>query len=184
MYYKYQVATIAVAALFMDLLDLTIVNVALPAIQQEFATGTGELSLAVTAYLTTLAIVMPGSGWAAQRFGAPRTFLFAIAVFTVASALGALAWSFPALVAARALQGVGGGLLVPVGMAMLFRAFPKDERATASALFAVPGAVAPALGPFLGGLLVDAASWRWVFIINVPVGAAAFVFGLIWLRRE
>ncbi|WP_139980246.1 DHA2 family efflux MFS transporter permease subunit [Nocardioides litoris] len=182
--YKYKVATIAIVALFMDLLDLTVVNVALPTIQRDFGTDSGAISLVVTAYLTSLAVVMPASGWAAQRFGAPRTFQFAVAVFTFASLLGAVSWSFGALVAARALQGVGGGLLVPVGMALLFRAFPEDERAKASALFAAPAAIAPALGPLLGGLLVDAASWRWAFIINLPAGAAAFVLGVAWLRSE
>lgn len=182
--YKYFVATTAVAALVMDLLDLTIMNVALPAIQREFDVSRSALSLAVTAYLATLAVVMPASGWATRRFGAPRAFLFAVAAFTAASALGAAAWSFEALILARGLQGLGGGLLVPVGMSMLFRAFPKDERATASAVFAVPGAFAPAIGPLLGGVLVDSASWRWVFLINLPVGVLAFLAGWRWLRPE
>jgi MFS family permease len=167
---KYKVAIVTVFALFVDLLDLTTVNLAIPTLRTEFAASIGLAQLAVTAYVVMVAIVMPASGWAADRYGAKRTFLFSLAVFTFGSALCSAAWSMPTLIAARALQGIGGGLLVPVGMAILFRAFPEEERATASAIFSVPAAVAPALGPFLGGILIDAASWRWIFLINVPIG--------------
>ncbi|TXC68030.1 DHA2 family efflux MFS transporter permease subunit [Sphingomonas ginsenosidivorax] len=181
---KYKVAIVTVFALFVDLLDLTTVNLASPTLRREFGASIGLAQLAVTAYVVTVAIVMPASGWAADRFGAKRTFLFSLAVFTLGSALCGAAWSMHALIAARAMQGIGGGLLVPVGMAILFRAFPEQERATASAIFSVPAAVAPALGPFLGGILIDAASWRWIFLINVPIGILGFGLGVLWLKEN
>ena len=109
--------------------------------------------------------------------------LAAIVVFTVASALCGLASSLGELVAFRILQGAGGGMLAPVGMAMLFRAFPPEERIRASAILTVPTTFAPALGPVLGGLLVTDLSWRWVFYVNVPIGAAAFAFGAVFLQQ-
>jgi EmrB/QacA subfamily drug resistance transporter len=181
---KYKVAIVTVFALFVDLLDLTTVNLAIPTLRTEFAVSIGVAQLAVTAYVVMVAIVMPASGWAADRFGAKRTFLFSLAVFTLGSALCGAAWSMHTLIAARALQGIGGGLLVPVGMAILFRAFPEEERATASAIFSVPAAVAPALGPFLGGILIEAASWRWIFLVNVPIGIFGFVLGALWLKED
>tara|TARA_R110000868_G_scaffold155949_2_gene382590 strand:+ start:2757 stop:4121 length:1365 start_codon:yes stop_codon:yes gene_type:complete len=181
---KHKVAIVTVFALFVDLLDLTTVNLAVPTLRTEFAASIGLAQLAVTAYVVTVAIVMPASGWAADRFGAKRTFLFSLAVFNLGSALCGAAWSMHALIAARALQGIGGGLLVPVGMAILFRAFQERERATASAIFSVPAAVAPAIGPFLGGILIDAASWRWIFLINVPIGILGFVLGALWLKED
>jgi MFS family permease len=158
--YKYAVAVVTVLALFMDLLDLTIVNVAVPKLGEEFGAQPAQLQWAVTAYLLSLAVFLPASGWLSDRFGSKRTFVFALLIFTIASALCAAAWSLESLVAFRALQGVGGGLLVPVGMAVLFGAFPEEERSTASVIFSVPGAVAPALGPVLGGYLVTSFDWR------------------------
>ncbi|MEC3947853.1 DHA2 family efflux MFS transporter permease subunit [Sphingobium sp. HWE2-09] len=181
---KYKVAIVTVFALFVDLLDLTTVNLAIPTLRTEFAASIGLAQLAITAYVVMVAVVMPASGWAADRFGAKRVFLFSLGVFTLGSALCGAAWSMQALIAARALQGIGGGLLVPVGMAILFRAFPEQERATASAIFSVPAAVAPAIGPFLGGILIDAASWRWIFLINLPIGIVGFILAVLWLGED
>ena len=127
---------------------------------------------------------MPASGWISDRFGAKRTFLAALALFTTASVLCGLAGSLPTLVAFRVLQGVGGGLLVPVGMAMLFRAFPPADRARASRVLLLPTAIAPASGPVLGGVLVDNLSWHWIFLVNIPIGIAAFVFGWALLEDQ
>jgi EmrB/QacA subfamily drug resistance transporter len=135
----------------------------------------------VTAYLVALAVAMPASGWVGDRFGARSVLLGSIGLFTVASALCGLAASLPELVALRAVQGIGGGVLVPVGMAMMFRAFPQAERIRANRLLIVPTLLAPALGPVIGGLLVDGLSWRWIFYINVPIGVAALVFGGLFL---
>jgi EmrB/QacA subfamily drug resistance transporter len=130
------------------------------------------------AFLVSLAVFIPASGWLGDRLGGKRVLLAAIAVFTLASALCGLASSLGELVAFRILQGAGGGMLAPVGMAMLYRAFPPAERLRAAAILTVPTTLAPALGPVLGGLLVTELSWRWVF------GVAAFTFGLLFLQQQ
>jgi len=137
----------------------------------------------VTAYLVALAVAMPASGWVGDRFGGRNVMLASTGLFTAASALCGMATSLPELVALRAVQGLGGGVLVPVGMAMMFRAFPLAERIRANRLIIVPTLLAPALGPVIGGLLVDGLSWRWIFYINVPVGVAALAFGALFLPR-
>lgn len=181
--YKYLVATLFVAALFLDLLDMTAAGVALPAIARDYGGEPATLQWVVTGYLLALAVVTPASGWLGDRFGTKRVFVTALALFTAASALCAAAWSLPSLVGFRVLQGMGGGLLTPVGMTMLLLAFPEQERATASAVLAVPAAVAPALGPILGGYFVAYHSWHWVFLINVPIGVLTLLLAW-WLLQE
>src|SRR5262249_7366093 len=155
--YKWLVAAVFVSGLFMDLLDTTIVNVALPTLGKEFNAANTTLEWVVTGYLLSLAVWIPASGWLGDRFGTKKIFLLALFLFTVGSALCGESWSIGSLIAFRVLQGVGGGMLTPVGTAMVFRAFPANERAQASAVLAIPIAVAPAIGPILGGLLVDQA---------------------------
>jgi EmrB/QacA subfamily drug resistance transporter len=178
---KTVVGAVFVAASFMNIMDATVVNVALPTLSRDFAVPVASVSGVVTAYLVTLAVAMPVSGWIGDRFGARRVMLGSIAVFTLASALCGVATSLPELVAFRAVQGFGGGLLIPVGMAMLFRTFPPAERIRANRMMIVPTLMAPALGPVIGGLLVDGLSWRWIFYVNLPVGVAALVFGALFL---
>ena len=125
---------------------------------------------------------IPASGWLGDRFGGKRVLLAAIVVFTGASALCGIASSLGELVFFRVLQGAGGGMLAPVGMAMLYRVFPPEERVRAAAILTVPTTLAPALGPVLGGLLTTDLSWRWVFYVNLPIGAAAFIFGALFVR--
>jgi EmrB/QacA subfamily drug resistance transporter len=168
----------------MDLMDVTIVNVALPTLGRDFGASTATLEWVVTGYLISLAIWIPASGWISDRFGTKKTFAFALSLFTVGSALCGLAWSDGSLIAFRVLQGVGGGMMTPVGTTMLFRAFPPAERARASAVITIPTAIAPALGPVLGGWLVDNATWRWIFYVNVPVGLATLAFALVFLREH
>ena len=181
---KVVVGVVFVAAMFMTIMDATIVNVALPTIGHDFhVTPTSVDSIAI-AFLVSLAVFIPASGWLGDRFGGKRVLLAAIVVFTLASALCGLATSLGELVVFRVLQGVGGGMLAPVGMAMLMRVFPPAERLRAAAILTVPTTFAPALGPLLGGLLVTDASWRWVFFVNLPIGAAAFIFGLLFLTQE
>ncbi len=179
---KVAVSVVFVAAMFMSIMDVTIVNVALPTIGHDFHTSPTAVDGISIAFLVSLAVFIPASGWLGDRFGGRRVLLTAIVVFTGASALCGLASSLGELVVFRVLQGVGGGMLAPVGMAMLFRAFPPEERIRASSILIVPTALAPALGPVLGGLLVSDLSWRWVFFVNLPIGLAALVFGLVFLR--
>ncbi len=181
---KVAISVVFVAAMFMSIMDVTIVNVALPTIGREFAVTPTAIDSISIAFLVSLAVFIPASGWLGDRFGGKRVMLTAIVVFTLASALCGLATSLGELVAFRVLQGVGGGMLAPVGMAMLFRAFPPEERIRASSILTVPTTLAPALGPVLGGLLVTDLSWRWVFYVNVPIGAVAFAFGLLFLQSH
>jgi EmrB/QacA subfamily drug resistance transporter len=182
--YKWIVASVFVCGMFIDILDATIVNVALPTLAQEFDTSTAAIEWIVLGYLLSLAVWIPASGWIGDKVGTKKTFLTALALFTIASALCGQAQSLGELVAFRVLQGAGGGMLVPVGTAMLFRAFPPIERAKASTVLIIPTVVAPALGPVLGGWLVTNASWRWIFYVNLPVGIAGFVVGLLFLREN
>ncbi len=178
---KAVVSAVFVAAMFMNIMDGTVVNVALPTLSRSFAVPIGSVSGVVTAYLVTLAVAMPASRWIGDRFGGRNVLLGAITLFTVASALCGLATTLPELVAFRALQGLGGGILVPVGMTMITRAFPPAERIKANQVLTVPTLLAPALGPVIGGALVDGLSWRWIFYINLPVGVAAVLVGLLFL---
>lgn len=181
---KIAISVVFVAAMFMTVLDSTIVNVAIPAIATEFGQSASSVAGVNVGFLVSLAVFISAAGWLGDRFGMKRVFLFALALFTVASALCGLAQSLGQLVAFRVLQGVGGGLLTPVGMAMMFRAFPPAERMRASRVLIVPTALAPALGPIIGGLMVDHASWNWVFYMNVPIGIAALAFGALCLREQ
>src|SRR3954464_12396492 len=182
--YKWLVAIVFVSGLFMDLLDTTIVNVALPTLGKEFNAENTTLEWVVLGYLLSLAVWIPASGWLGDRFGTKRVFLFALAMFTIASAWGGQSHSRGELVAFRVLQGGGGGMLVPVGTAMLFRAFPPIERAKASTVLIIPTVLAPALGPVVGGWFVTYHSWRWIFYLNVPIGIVAFAIGFVGLREH
>lgn len=178
---KVAVSVVFVAAMFMSIMDTTIVNVALPTIGRDFHVAATSVSSVSIAFLVSLAVFIPASGWLGDRFGGKRVLLVAIVVFTIASALCGIAQNMAELVAFRILQGVGGGMLTPVGMAMLFRVFPPAERVRASSILTTPTALAPAAGPVLGGLLVSDLSWRWVFYVNVPIGIGAVIFGVLFL---
>ncbi len=180
--YKYVVAIVYVTALFLDILDTTIVNVAIPALGEQFQSGAAEWI--VLGYTVSLAVWIPASGWLGDRFGTKRIFLFALASFTLGSLLCSMSTSMGQLIMFRVLQGIGGGMLTPVGIAMLFRAFPPAERAKAAMIVMIPALCAPAAGPVLGGLLVTNASWHWIFLINVPIGIVAFLFGWTHLREH
>ncbi len=178
------VSVVFVAAMFMSIMDVTIVNVALPTIGRDFHVRSTSVNGISIAFQVSLAVFIPASGWLGDRFGGRRTLLSAIVIFTTASALCGIASNLGELVAFRVLQGVGGGMLAPVGMAMLFRAFPPEERLRAASIVVGPTTLAPALGPVLGGLLVTEASWRWVFFVNVPIGIAALAFGAVFLTDQ
>ncbi|MEO5725216.1 MAG: MDR family MFS transporter, partial [Ilumatobacteraceae bacterium] len=160
----------------------TIVNVAIFPLGEKFHSNSAEW--VVLGYTLSLAVWIPASGWLGDKLGTKRVFLFALGAFTTGSLMCALAQSMGQLIAFRVLQGIGGGMLTPVGVAMLYRAFPPVERAKAAMFIMVPALTAPALGPVLGGLLITKASWHWIFLVNVPVGIAAFVFGWRHLREH
>ncbi len=180
---KVVVGAVFVSAMFMNIMDITIVNVALPTIGRDFHIDPTAVDGVVIAYLVSLAVFIPASGWLGDYFGGKRVLLVAIAVFTVGSVLCGLAHDMTQLVVARIFQGAGGGMMAPVGMAMLFRVFPPAERVRAASILTIPTTMAPALGPVLGGLLVTSLSWRWVFFVNLPLGIAAIIFGALFLER-
>jgi EmrB/QacA subfamily drug resistance transporter len=180
---KIVVGAVFVSAMFMNIMDITIVNVALPTIGRDFHIAPTAVDGIVIAYLVSLAVFIPASGWLGDRFGGKRVLLVAIAVFTVGSVLCGLAQNMTQLVVFRVLQGAGGGMMAPVGMAMLYRVFPPAERVRAASILTIPTTMAPAIGPVLGGLLVTSLSWRWVFFVNLPLGILAITFGALFLDR-
>ena len=182
--YEYRVGIVFLLGLFMELLDMTVVNVAIPTLQRDFNAQLAGIEWVVTGYLLGLAVFIPMAGFLADRFGSKRVFMLALAVFSIASLGAGVAWNLDSLIAFRLLQGVGGGMLTPVGTAMVFRAFPRNRRAIASAFVAVPAALAPALGPVLGAWLVEYQTWHWIFLLNVPIGIVGLFLGWRWLRED
>ena len=181
---KISVSVVFVTAMFMSIMDSTIVNVALPSIARQLNVPSSAIDAVVVAYLVSLAVVMPASGWLGDRYGTKRILLLALALFTISSALCGLARSYEMLILFRVLQGAAGGALTPVGTAMLYRTFPPSQRVQVSRILMFATILAPALGPIIGGLLVTKLSWRWVFYVNVPVGIVACLFGLIFLYEH
>jgi EmrB/QacA subfamily drug resistance transporter len=178
------VAIAYVTALFMTAVDMQIVNVALPTLSHVFDAPLNDVQWTVIAYLLTLAVVIPASGWIGDRVGTKRTFVFALALFTVASVLCGLANSLPELIAARALQGVGGGMLTPTGTSMLYRAYGPEHRAKVARTLILPILIGPAAAPILGGVLTQTLSWRWVFLINAPIGIVMLAFAYLYLPEH
>ena len=178
------VAIAYVSGIFVTAMDMHIVNVALPTLSRTFHAPLSDVQWTVIAYLLTLAVVIPASGWIGDRVGTRRTFLVALALFTVASALCGLAQNLGELIAARALQGVGGGMLTPTGTAMLYRVFGPAQRARVARTLMIPILVAPGTAPILGGALTESISWRWVFLVNIPIGLATLTFSYLFLPEE
>ena len=158
-------------AFFMQMLDGTILNTALPSIARSLGESPLRMQSVVIAYLLTVAVLIPASGWLADRFGIRRVFLFAIAVFSVGSIFCALSQTLTQLVLGRIVQGVGGAVMTPVGRLAILRITPRKDLIRVMSFISIPGLIGPLVGPTLGGLLVEYASWHWIFIINVPVGA-------------
>ncbi|MFI8517100.1 DHA2 family efflux MFS transporter permease subunit [Streptomyces sp. NPDC085481] len=179
-----RVLTVVVIGSVMSVLDMTIVNVALRSLSEAFHAPLATIQWAATAYTLALATVIPSAAWAMGRIGAKRTYLTALALFTLGSLLAAFAWDAASLIAFRALQGLGGGLLMPVGMAMVMRAADPARMGRAMALLGLPILVGPVAGPTLGGWLLDTASWHWIFLVNLPVGAAALALAARLLRPD
>src|SRR5919197_5051284 len=163
---------------FMVILDNTVVNVALPTLGRVLDTNLSLLQWVISGYMLAQAAVIPLSGWLSDRFGAKQVYLTSVVLFTAGSALCGLAVSGEMLIATRVLQGLGGGMLMPVGMAVLYRLTPPDRRGAVMGLFGIPIMVAPALGPLLSGYLLEYADWRLIFLINLPVGVLGLLIGL------
>jgi EmrB/QacA subfamily drug resistance transporter len=169
---------IVAIAFLMEQLDSTIITTAIPDMAVSLGTTPLRLNLAVTTYILTLAVFIPVSGWFADRFGARRIFALALGTFTVGSALCGMADSFGMLLAMRALQGLGGAMMTPVGRLILLRSFPRSQLVTAMTYMTLPAILGPVIGPLLGGVLTTYASWRWIFYVNVPFGCLGIVMAL------
>ncbi|RTL46713.1 MAG: DHA2 family efflux MFS transporter permease subunit [Burkholderiales bacterium] len=166
---------------FMQTLDATIVNTALPAMAKSLGESPLRMQSVVVAYSLAMAMLIPASGWLADRFGTRRIYVWAIVLFALGSLACALASSLTMLVAARVMQGLGGALLLPVGRLVVLRTFPRERFLQAMSFVAIPGLVGPLIGPTLGGWLVQAASWHWIFLINLPVGVLGALASLRWM---
>src|SRR5215208_6895894 len=153
----------------MSILDTTIVNVALETLSRELDSPLSTIQWVSTGYLLALAIVIPLTGWLSERYGAKRIWMVSVALFGIGSALCGLAWSAESLIVFRVLQGLGGGMIMPVGMALLAQTAGPHRVGRVMSVIGVPMLLGPILGPVLGGLIVDNASWRWIFYVNVPI---------------
>jgi EmrB/QacA subfamily drug resistance transporter len=167
----------------MSILDTTIVNVALDTLHRDLHAGISEIQWVVTGYMLALAAVIPVSGWAARRFGPKNVYLLSLVLFTVGSALCGLAQSTAQLIIFRVLQGVGGGMILPIGQLMMAETAGPKRMGRVMALTSIPTMMAPILGPTIGGLIVQNMSWRWIFYVNVPIGVITVLLGLRFLPR-
>ena len=165
---------------FMQSLDTTIVNTALPSMAESLGESPLHMHMVIVAYVLTVAVMLPASGWLADRVGVRNIFFCAIVIFTLGSLFCALANTLNGLVAARVVQGIGGAMMVPVGRLTVMKIVPREQYMAAMTFVTLPGQVGPLLGPALGGVLVEYASWHWIFLINLPVGVAGAI-ATLWL---
>lgn len=173
-----RLALLVAATFFMEFLDGTVLVTAIPSIAGDFAVAPTDVNITMTAYLMTVAMGIPISGWLAERLGARNVFCVAIATFTAASLLCALSQDLTMLTLSRILQGAGGAMMVPVGTLVVLRGTPKQDLLRATAYLVWPGLLAPVLAPVIGGALTSYLSWQWIFLINIPLGLAAFLLAL------
>jgi EmrB/QacA subfamily drug resistance transporter len=182
--YRIKVAIVYLLGFFVDLTNMFIANVAYPSIGHAFHASVGELAWVSNGYILGLTLVIPLSAWLAQRIGGKRVFLLSLTVFMLATAAAGYAGSIGELIGWRVLQGMGGGLLIPIGQTLTYQLYRSHERAGLSAAIMLVGLLAPALSPALGGLIVDQLDWRWVFFANLPLAALALLLAILWLRPQ
>ncbi len=178
---KWKVLISVVFGIFLIILDTTVVNVAFQTLRREYGATLNDAQWIISVYTLSLGIVTPISGYLADRFGPKRIYTIGLAIFALSSLACGLAPSLPVLIIARAFQGIGGGLAQPLGPAFIYRTFPAKEQGMALGFFGIALVLAPALGPILGGWLVDIDLWRWIFFINIPIGIVGFVVSSRWL---
>ncbi len=181
--YRWWVLANVMIGTFMAVLDSTIVDVSMPKIMATFGTSVDKITWIATAYMLVFAVMLPTSGWLADRYGYKRTYFAALLLFTVGSLLCGTAWNENALIFFRIIQAVGGGLMMPVGMAVITREFPPEQRGLALGFWSIAGAASVSFGPLIGGYLIDHLSWQSIFSVNVPVGCVGMLATLI-IQRE
>ncbi|MFY3938440.1 DHA2 family efflux MFS transporter permease subunit [Achromobacter xylosoxidans] len=170
-------------ALFMQMLDATVVATALPAMARALGSTPVRLNVAITSYLLSVAVFVPVSGWAADRYGARRVFIAAIGLFTLSSVACALSQDLPQLVVSRVVQGMAGAMMVPVGRIILLRTVPKQDLLKAMSFLSIPALLGPVIGPPLGGFMVTYMSWHWIFLINIPIGVLGIALVLRYVAE-
>lgn len=168
---------------FMAILDGSIVNVALPRMMSIFGSTADQIQWVMTGYLLTSGVVVPVTGYLSDKYGSKNLYIFSLSLFTVGSAICGLAWSTNSLVVARVFQAIGGGMIMPVSMAMIYFIVPRDKIGMALGIWGIAAMAAPSIGPTLGGYLVDHFSWQWIFTINIPVGIAAVFLAMVVLEE-
>ena len=174
---------ILVIGAFMAILDSSIVNVALPRFMTLFGSSADEIQWILTGYMLTSGVVVPITGYLGDRFGNKLMYIWSVAAFTLGSLLCGIAWDTNSLTIFRVIQAVGGGMIIPVSMAMIFRIIPRAKIGMALGIWGIAAIMAPAVGPTLGGYLVDNFSWHWIFIINIPIGIAAIMLSIVFLEE-
>jgi EmrB/QacA subfamily drug resistance transporter len=178
------ISAVVVLGTFMSILDTTIVNVAINTLSEDFNTSLATIQWVSTGYMLALATVIPLTGWAADRFGTKRLYIISIGLFLIGSALSGMAWSAESLIGFRVLQGLGGGMIMPAGMTILSQAAGPQRMGRVMGAVGVPMLMGPIIGPILGGWLVDDVSWRWIFYVNIPIGAIALLAATKLLPRD
>jgi DHA2 family multidrug resistance protein len=180
---KVGITAVVMTAALMAMIDITIVNVALNDIRASFGTPIDQIGWVSTGYMMANIVIIPMTGWFQRRFGYRKYFAGSIALFTVASALCGLAWNLPSLVVFRALQGLGGGAIIPTSQSILFARYPQKEHGMAAALFGLGAITGPLFGPTIGGYLIEWSSWHWIFMVNVPLGCLAALLALRFIEE-
>src|ERR1700682_5317553 len=181
--YVWKIAGVVILGMIMSILDTTIVNVALRTLSQDLHSSISQIQWVVTGYLLSLAAVIPVTGWAARRYGAKRVYMTSLVLFTAGSALCAVACSTTSLVLFRVIQGVGGGMLMPVGQLIMAQVAGPKRMGRVMGIVAMPAMLAPILGPVVGGTILQNLHWSWIFLVNLPIGVIAFVLALRILPR-
>ena len=179
-----RLATVVILGAIMSILDTTIVNVAIDTLGRDFHSPLGTIQWVLTGYLLALATVIPLTGWAMERFGAKRMWILSLVLFLAGSVLSGAAWSASALIVFRIIQGLGGGMIMPIGQAIMARAAGPERIGRVMSVLGVPMLLGPVLGPVIGGLVVDSFSWRWIFYVNVPIGIVAIIAAVRRLPRD
>ncbi len=179
-----KVAGVVVLGAIMSILDVTVVSVALPTFQSVFGATYATVAWTMTAYTLALAAVIPVTGWAADRFGTKRLYLLSLILFVAGSVLCATAWSIGALISFRVVQGLGGGMLMPLGMTIMTHAAGPHRVGRVMAVLGIPMLLGPICGPILGGWLIENASWHWIFLINLPIGIVALIYAIVVLPKD